>query len=113
MRVTVAIPCFNEAPTIAKVVEDFRAALPDSEIIVFDNASTDDSAQRAREAGARIIREERRGKGKVMQRIFKEVDADICVVVDGDCTYSAKDVHALIDLVAEFQQQRTIVLCSF
>ncbi len=101
MRVTVAIPCFNEAPTIAKVVKDFRSVLPDSEIIVFDNASTDDSAQSAREAGARIIREERRGKGKVMQRIFKEVDADICVVVDGDCTYSAEDVHALIDLVAE------------
>jgi glycosyltransferase involved in cell wall biosynthesis len=96
LRVTVAIPCFNEAPTIAKVVRDFGAALPIAEVIVFDNASTDDSARLAQEAGARVIREERRGKGNVMQSVFKNVDSDICIVVDGDDTYYAEDVHALI-----------------
>jgi glycosyltransferase involved in cell wall biosynthesis len=96
LRVTVAIPCFNEAPTIAKVVRDFNAALPVAEVIVFDNASTDESAQLAREAGARVIREDRRGKGNVMQCVFRNVDSDICIVVDGDDTYYAEDVHALI-----------------
>ena len=96
MRVTVAIPCFNEAPTIAKVVRDFRAALPDAGIVVFDNASTDESAKLAQEAGARVVREERRGKGNVMQTVFRSVDSDVCVVVDGDDTYYAEDVHALI-----------------
>ena len=70
MRVTVAIPCFNEAQTIAKVVSDFRKELPQAEIVVFDNASTDGSAERALAAGARVVREKRRGKGFVMQSIL-------------------------------------------
>ncbi|HEV7500041.1 MAG TPA: glycosyltransferase family 2 protein [Vicinamibacteria bacterium] len=95
MRVTVAIPCFNEAPTIAKVVADFRAQLPEAEIVVVDNASTDESAARAAAAGARVVREKRRGKGFVMQTILETVDAGICVIVDGDDTYFAEDVHQL------------------
>jgi glycosyltransferase involved in cell wall biosynthesis len=96
LRVTVAVPCFNEAPTIAKVVREFKAALPAAEIIVFDNASTDDSARLAEEAGARIIRVEQRGKGNVVQSIFNNVTSDVCILVDGDDTYYADDVHALI-----------------
>jgi glycosyltransferase involved in cell wall biosynthesis len=101
LRITVAIPCFNEAPTIAKVVTDFRAQLPEAEILVFDNASSDDSAARAQAAGARVIREKRRGKGYVMQTILERVDADCCVVVDGDDTYFAEDVHELLKPVRE------------
>ena len=97
---TVAIPCYNEAPTIAKVVADFRAELPDAEIVVVDNASTDDSARAAAAAGARVLREKRRGKGFVMQTILEHVDSDLCVIVDGDDTYFAEDVHTLIAPVA-------------
>jgi glycosyltransferase involved in cell wall biosynthesis len=101
LRVTVAIPCYNEAPTIAKVIGDFRARLPEAEIVVFDNDSTDGSAERARAAGARVVREKRRGKGHVMQAILETVDADACVIVDGDHTYFAEDVDALLAPVLE------------
>jgi glycosyltransferase involved in cell wall biosynthesis len=101
LRITVAIPCFNEAPTIAKVVSDFRQQLPQAEIVVFDNASTDGSGERAREAGARVVREKRRGKGYVMQTILEQVDADCCVIVDGDDTYYAEDVQELLRPIAE------------
>ena len=100
MKIAVAIPCYNEAPTIAKVVADFRAQLPSAEIIVFDNASSDEGAERARLAGARVVREKRRGKGFVMQAILEQVDADCCVIVDGDDTYFAEDVHKLIEPIS-------------
>jgi glycosyltransferase involved in cell wall biosynthesis len=101
LRVTVAIPCFNEAPTIGKVVSDFKKELPQAEIVVFDNASTDGSGERAREAGARVVREKRRGKGFVMQTILEQVDADCCVIVDGDDTYFAEDVQELLRPISE------------
>jgi glycosyltransferase involved in cell wall biosynthesis len=101
LRITVAIPCFNEAPTIAKVVSDFKQELPQAEIVVFDNASSDGSGERAREAGARVVREKRRGKGYVMQTILEHVDADCCVIVDGDDTYFAEDVQELLRPIAE------------
>ena len=100
MRVTVAIPCYDEVPTIAKVVADFRAQLPDADIVVVDNASTDGSAAAATAAGARVVREKRRGKGYVMQTILETVDSDLCVIVDGDDTYFAEDAHTLLGLVA-------------
>jgi glycosyltransferase involved in cell wall biosynthesis len=96
LRVTVAIPCYNEATTIAKVVSDFRRELPEAEILVIDNASSDESAREAAHAGARVVREKRRGKGFVMQTILEAVETDVCVVVDGDDTYFAEDVHALL-----------------
>lgn len=100
-RVAVAIPCYNEAPTIAKVIADFRARLPEAEILVFDNDSTDGSAETARAAGARVVREKRRGKGHVMQSILETVEADACVIVDGDDTYFAEDVEALLAPIVE------------
>ncbi len=94
--IAVVIPCYQEEQTIAKVVEDFRRELPSAQLIVYDNNSTDHTAERAREAGAEVRRERRQGKGWVVASMFRDVDADVLVMVDGDDTYDAKSVHALI-----------------
>src|SRR5215831_13326935 len=96
MKIAVVIPCLNEEATIADVVREFRAALPQSNIFVFDNGSTDRSAECARQAGAIVEVERRRGKGFVVLRMFQTVDADVYVMVDGDRTYPAHAVHQLI-----------------
>lgn len=88
-RVAVVIPCHDEGRTIADVVTAFRGCLPDAEIVVADNASTDDTAARAVAAGARVIRETRKGKGFAVSRLFADVDADCYLMVDGDMTYDA------------------------
>jgi glycosyltransferase involved in cell wall biosynthesis len=95
-RVAVLVPCFNEEAAIAKVVEDFRAVLPDAAIHVYDNNSTDRTAEVARAAGAQVRRERRQGKGNVVRRMFADVDADIYVLVDGDATYDAASARAMI-----------------
>jgi len=94
-RIAVLIPCYNEELTIARVVRDFRAELPEAEIYVFDNNSTDRTVEKAREAGARIVYERRQGKGFVVQAMFYQVEADVYVMVDGDATYQAGEVHQL------------------
>jgi glycosyltransferase involved in cell wall biosynthesis len=96
--VAVVIPCRNEERTIGKVVDDFRRVLPDAHIVVVDNASTDATALRAGEAKATVLRESRRGKGFAVVRGFRATqNADFVVIVDGDDTYPAEDVHALLD----------------
>jgi glycosyltransferase involved in cell wall biosynthesis len=87
--VAVLIPCRNEAPTIAKVVNDFADALPDARIYVYDNNSTDATASEARKAGAIVRHEAQPGKGNVVRRMFADVEADVFVLVDGDDTYDA------------------------
>jgi glycosyltransferase involved in cell wall biosynthesis len=99
--VTVAVPCYNEAPTIAKVVADFRAQVPEAEILVVDNDSSDGSAEKAAAAGARVVREKRRGKGFVVQKMLESVDADVLVMVDGDDTYFAEDLPVLMKPILE------------
>jgi type IV secretory pathway VirB3-like protein len=99
--VAVLIPCFNEEQTIGAVVRQFRAELPNAEIYVFDNSSVDRTTQEARAAGAIVMREARQGKGYVVQSMFKRVDADIYVMVDGDATYDPAAVHALMRPVLE------------
>jgi glycosyltransferase involved in cell wall biosynthesis len=94
--VAVLIPCFNEALAIAQVVRDFRAALPEARIHVFDNASTDGTAEVARDAGAIVRTVGLRGKGNVVRRMFADVDADVYVLVDGDATYDARSAPAMI-----------------
>lgn len=89
LDIAVLIPCYNEAAAIGKVVEDFRQALPEAKIYVYDNNSTDQTAELARQAGASVRREPRQGKGHVVRRMFADVDADIFVMVDGDDTYDA------------------------
>jgi glycosyltransferase involved in cell wall biosynthesis len=95
----VLIPCLNEEKTIAKVVQDFKTALPEADVIVFDNGSTDQTVRMATEAGATLLAEKRRGKGFVVQAMFQRVDADIYVIVDGDDTYPAENVRSLIEPV--------------
>ena len=99
VRIAVTIPCYNEAVTIAKVIADFRSALPDATIYVFDNNSTDNTAQVAREAGAVVRTETRQGKGHVVRRMFADIDADIYLMVDGDDTYDASIAPTLIELL--------------
>lgn len=95
-NIAILIPCLNEEQTVRQVIEDFRAQLPDADIYVFDNASTDRTTEIARTAGAIVTFEGRRGKGFVVQSMFEKVDADLYVMVDGDSTYPADQVHALI-----------------
>ncbi|UFS71055.1 glycosyltransferase family 2 protein [Geomonas sp. RF6] len=94
-RVAVLIPCYNEEKTIAKVVGDFRLLLPEAEIYVFDNNSADRSADLAALAGAVVVRERRQGKGFVVRSMFRNVDADVYLMVDADDTYEAADIVAL------------------
>ena len=94
--VAVLIPCRNESVTVAKVVEDFRRALPDAVIFVYDNCSTDDTFERAAAAGAVARREPTPGKGNVVRRMFADVEADVYVMVDGDATYDASAAPMLI-----------------
>lgn len=95
--VAVLIPCFNEALAIARVIRDFRTALPHARIHVFDNASTDRTVEIAREAGAIVRTVGLRGKGNVVRRMFADVDADIYVLVDGDATYDASSAPVMIE----------------
>lgn len=97
VRIAVLVPCFNEADSVETVVGDFRRALPDAVIYVYDNASSDDTAALARSAGAEVRTERRRGKGHVVRRMFADVDADIYVLVDGDATYDAASAPAMIE----------------
>jgi glycosyltransferase involved in cell wall biosynthesis len=101
-RVAVLIPCYNEAVAIGGVIADFRAALPQATIHVYDNNSTDGTATTAAAAGARVAREARQGKGHVVRRMFADVDADFYVLVDGDGTYDATAAPAMLEkLVSE------------
>lgn len=98
----VLVPCYNEAVSIAGVVRDFRVALPQATIYVYDNNSTDGTAERAREAGAEVRAERLQGKGNVVRRMFADVEADVYVLVDGDGTYRAEDAARLVRmLIAE------------
>ncbi|MBQ9558867.1 MAG: glycosyltransferase [Bacteroidaceae bacterium] len=100
-RIAVLIPCYNEELTIARVVTDFRAQLPEAEIYVYDNNSTDKTAEEARRAGAIVRREPRQGKGNVIRSMFRQVDADCYLMVDGDDTYSALHACEMCRLVLE------------
>ncbi|MDG3442275.1 MULTISPECIES: glycosyltransferase family 2 protein [Nitrospirillum] len=100
--VAVLVPCYNEEAAIAKVVADFKAALPDAVVYVYDNNSKDRTVEVARAAGAVVRTEPLQGKGNVVRRMFADIEADVYVMVDGDDTYHAASAPALIDrLVTE------------
>jgi glycosyltransferase involved in cell wall biosynthesis len=100
-RLAVLVPCFNEAVSIATVVREVRRHLPDAVVYVYDNNSSDGTAEIAAEAGAVVRRETRQGKGQVIRRMFADIDADIYVMVDGDATYDAASAPALIAKLRE------------
>ena len=100
-RIAVLIPCYNEARSIAKVVSDFREALPEAIVYVYDNNSTDGTAKVAAEAGAMVRKELRQGKGNVVRRMFREIDADVYLMVDGDGTYPARAAAEMIQPVLD------------
>ncbi len=101
MKIAVLIPCYNESKTIAKVVSDYRAALPEAEIFVYDNNSTDHTDDIAREAGATVRYERRQGKGNVIRTMFREIEADCYLMIDGDDTYPAENAREMVNLVLE------------
>lgn len=100
-QIAVLIPCYNEEATIVKVVTDFREILPEAAIYVYDNNSTDDSAALAEKAGAIVCHEYRQGKGNVIRRMFREIDAKAYIMVDGDDTYPAEAARQMVKLVTE------------
>lgn len=96
-RMALIIPCYNEEAAIEDVIKGFRAAMPAMDIYVFDNNSSDRTAEKAAQAGAKVIHVAWRGKGNVVRRMFADVDADVYVMVDGDATYDASAVGLLVD----------------
>lgn len=96
-RVAVLVPCHNEEATVGRVVRDFRAALPGATVYIFDNASTDRTGEEAAAAGATVVASPRKGKGYVVMQMFREVEADWYVMVDGDSTYPASSAPELLD----------------
>ena len=101
LSIAVLVPCFNEAAAIEHVVKAFRAALPQATVYVYDNNSTDDTAAVAAAAGAEVRREQARGKGNVVRRMFQDIEADVYVMVDGDDTYDASVAGELVERLVE------------
>ena len=100
-KIAVLVPCYNESMTVAKVVSDFKAALPEADIYVYDNNSTDGTDEIARAAGAIVKYEYRQGKGNVIRSMFRDIDADCYLMIDGDDTYPAEHAREMCDLVIE------------
>lgn len=107
-KIAVLIPCYNESATIAKVVQDFRQALPEASIYVYDNNSKDDTAHLAEEAGAIVRHEYAQGKGNVMRRMFREINAECYVLVDGDDTYPAEVAPALVEPILQHKAEMVV-----
>lgn len=107
-KIAVLIPCYNEELTIEKVIKDFRKELPDADIYVYDNNSKDKTAQIALDNGAILKHEYKQGKGNVVRSMFRDIEADIYIMVDGDDTYPAEFVHELIKPVVSGQADMCI-----
>jgi hypothetical protein len=100
-RIAVLVPCYNEAATVEDVVRDFKTALPDARVYVYDNNSTDETAARATAAGAIVRLETRQGKGNVVRRMFADVEAEVYVLVDGDGTYDASAATKMVEMILD------------
>ena len=98
-KVAVLIPCYNESKTIEKVVKDYKRVLPEADIFVYDNNSTDGTDEIARNAGAIVRYETKQGKGNVMRTMFRNIEADCYLIVDGDDTYPSESAREMCDLV--------------
>lgn len=100
-KIAVLIPCYNEQATVATVVADFRAALPDADIYVYDNNSSDETVARAKKAGAIVRNEAWQGKGNVVRRMFADIEADVYVLTDGDDTYDAAAAPGMVKMLID------------
>ena len=100
-KIAVLIPCYNESKTVKKVINDYQAILPEATIYVYDNNSTDDTAAIAEAEGAIVRHEYHQGKGNVIRRMFREIDAEAYIMVDGDDTYPAEFAREMVDKVLE------------
>ena len=107
-KIAVLIPCYNESKTVEKVVTDFRRVLPDATVYVYDNNSTDGTAELAARAGAVVRHEYQQGKGNVMRRMFREIDAEAYILVDGDDTYPAEAAPEMVAAVTERQADMVV-----
>lgn len=107
-KIAVLIPCYNESLTVARVVTDWKTALPEATVYVYDNNSTDGTDELARAAGAVVRYEYRQGKGHVIRRMFREIDARVYVMVDGDDTYPADNAREMVDLVLHRQADMVV-----
>ena len=107
-KIAVLIPCYNEGATVAKVVQDFRHVLPEAVIYVYDNNSTDGTAEIAEKAGAIVRHEYQQGKGNVIRRMFREVDAECYIITDGDDTYPSESAREMADLVLNRQADMVV-----
>ena len=107
-KIAVLVPCYNESKTVQKVVRDWKAALPEAQIYVYDNNSTDGTDELAREAGAIVRYEHQQGKGNVVRRMFLEIDAECYIMVDGDDTYPAEEARVMVEEVLEQGGDRVI-----
>lgn len=108
MKVAVLIPCYNEELTIEKVIKDFRKELPEADIYVYDNNSKDKTAEIAKKNGAIVVHEYRQGKGNVVRSMFRDIEADVYVMADGDDTYPAEEVHKLIQPIINCEADMVI-----
>lgn len=100
-KIAVLIPCYNESVTIKKVINDFKKELPNAKIYVYNNNSTDDTAIIAKNEGAIVVNESQQGKGNVVRSMFRDIEADVYIMVDGDDTYPANEAHNLIYPIIE------------
>lgn len=107
-RIAVLIPCYNESVTIGKVVDDFRRALPEADVYVYDNNSTDGTAEVAAAHGAIVRREPRQGKGNVVRQMFRDIEADYYIMVDGDDTYPAEVARELLAPLVDGSADMTV-----
>ena len=107
-KIAVLIPCYNEAKTIEKVVKDFKRELPEADIYVYDNNSTDNTAQIAEQAGAIVRHEYMQGKGNVIRRMFREIDADCYLMTDGDDTYPASQAREMCNPILEGKAEMVV-----
>lgn len=107
-KIAVLIPCYNESLTVAKVVTDWKTALPEATVYVYDNNSTDGTAEIAQNAGAVVRHEYQQGKGNVIRRMFREIDAQVYVMVDGDDTYPADCAREMVELVLHRQSDMVV-----
>lgn len=107
-KIAILIPCYNEEKTIESVVKDFKKYVPKATIYVYDNNSTDKTAEIAKKAGAVVRHEYSQGKGNVIRRMFREINAEVYVMVDGDATYSAQDAPKMIQIIQQKKAEMVV-----